>query len=292
MLAVKDCIEKAAAESGLEPLVRYDEPMALHTTFKVGGPADVWVRPEGDRFPEYTAALLTLARDAGIPVFILGGGANIVVADRGIRGIVLDTGGWTGWKKTSKETAQVRSGTSVDTLGNELAAEGLSGLEFLAGMPGSVGGAVWMNARCYEKSVSDMLVETEFLELPPAGRPRRLTIPFKTGDFDYKKSPFQGRNGIILSAGFRLQKRPLEEIKREMADHRRDREEKGHYRYPCAGSAFKNNRDFGKPMGKIIDELGLRGFSIGGAQAAPFHGNIIINTGNATAEDIWMVTEE
>jgi UDP-N-acetylmuramate dehydrogenase len=84
----------------------------------------------------------------------------------------------------------------------------------------------------------------------------------------------------------------VEEIAREIAEHRRDREEKGHYRYPCAGSVFKNNRDFGKPTGKIIDELGLRGFAIGGAQVAPYHGNIIINTGNASAADIRALTEE
>jgi UDP-N-acetylmuramate dehydrogenase len=294
MVAVKECLEKAAG--GCQAPVYYDEPMSLHTTFKVGGPADAFVRPEGDGTPEYAALLLGLARDAGIPVFILGGGANIVVADRGIRGIVLDMTGWTGWRCQSPNRCQspvfVRSGTAVDTLVTELAASGLGGLEFLAGMPGSVGGAVWMNARCYEKSVSDLLVETEFLEIPPTGAPKRVTIPFNADEFGYKKSPFQNRAGIILSACFRFQERPPEEINGEMAHYRRDREEKGHYRYPCAGSVFKNNREFGKPTGKIIDELGLRGLAIGGAQVAPFHGNIIINTGNASAADIRALTEE
>jgi UDP-N-acetylmuramate dehydrogenase len=296
MLAVKECIEKAATQTGCKAAVYYGEPMSLHTTFKVGGPADALVRPFGDNFPGYAAVLLGLARDAGIPVFILGGGANIVVADRGIRGIALDM---TGWRCQSpflvpgeRLLVRVRSGTSIDTLVDQVAACGLGGLEFLAGMPGTAGGALWMNARCYEKSVSDVLVETEFLDLPLSGQPAIEHIPFNAADFGYKKSPFQGRAGIILSAVFHLQQRPLEEIAGEMAGHRRDREEKGHYRYPCAGSAFKNNHNFGKPTGKIIDELGLRGFSIGGAQVAPYHGNIIINTGNASAADIRALTEE
>jgi UDP-N-acetylmuramate dehydrogenase len=145
-----------------------------------------------------------------------------------------------------------------------------------------------MNARCYERSVSDLLAETGILD--ESLRP--LTLPFEAAGFGYKKSPFQNRDVLILAAGFTLSPRPRGEIYREMADHRRDREEKGHYRFPSAGSAFKNNRAFGKPTGMIIDELGLRGFTLGGATVAPFHGNIIINTGTAAAADIRALTEE
>jgi UDP-N-acetylmuramate dehydrogenase len=255
--------------------------MAAHTTFKAGGPADVWVRPQAEGFPEYAAALLRAARAEGIPVFILGGGANLVVSDKGIRGIVLDMTGWQGLVM-GEGRVTVRSGTAVNRLVDDLAALGWGGLEFLAGMPGTAGGAVWMNARCYEKSVSDVLAETEILD-----ENREIQrIPFKASDFDYKRSPFQNRDALILAACFRLEKKPVDAIRREMEVYRRDREEKGHYRFPSAGSAFKNNRAFGKPTGKIIDELGLRGLQIGGAQVAPFHGNIIINTGNAAATDI------
>ncbi|GHV01961.1 UDP-N-acetylenolpyruvoylglucosamine reductase [Spirochaetia bacterium] len=274
-------VEAVDAEATNAALLRYDEPMASHTTFKVGGPADLWVQPQGDCFPAYAAALLNAARAEGIPVFILGGGANLVVGDRGIRGIVLDMCGWQGLN-IEEGRVMVRSGTAVDKLVDALAAEGWGGLEFLAGMPGTVGGAVWMNARCYEKSISDVLIETEILN-----EKREIErIPFNASDFDYKHSPFQNRDVLILAASFRLEKRPEAAILREMAEHRKDREEKGHYRFPSAGSAFKNNRAFGKPTGKIIDELGLRGLQIGGAQIAPFHGNIIINTGNAVAADI------
>ena len=273
--------------------IRYDEPMADHTTFKVGGKADVWLRPEKEAFSDFAALLLDSARKEGIPVFILGAGANIVVSDKGIRGIVLDTGSYSGIEIIEKNGEQeflvnALSGTVVDSLVDDLAGQGLSGMEFLAGMPGSVGGTVWMNARCFEKSVSDVLVETEILDETC----KRKIIPFMTSDFSYKKSPFQGKENLILSACFALQLREPKEIRKEADSHRRDRKEKGHYRFPSAGSVFKNNRDFRKPTGKIIDELGLRGLTVGGAQIAPWHGNIVINTGGATAKDIKTLMDE
>jgi UDP-N-acetylmuramate dehydrogenase len=292
MTEPRQFIEILNAETGFTGTFRYDEPMAAHTTFKVGGPADVWVRPEGDTFPEYAAVLLKAARSAGVPVFIAGGGANLVVADKGIRGIVLDTGGWTGWNHAQGTavpgSVTVRSGTPVDVLVDALAEQGRGGLEFLAGMPGTVGGAVWMNARCYEQSISDILMETEILDESL----KRVWLPFEAGDFSYKRSPFQKRDVLILSARFRTEARDRSGIRGEMAEHRRDREGKGQYRFPSAGSAFKNNREFGKPTGQIIDELGLRGLAIGGAAVAEWHGNIIINRGNASASDIKALTDE
>jgi UDP-N-acetylmuramate dehydrogenase len=266
--------------------------MALHTTFKTGGPADIWVRPQGDCFPGYAAELFGFARREGVPVFVLGGGANLVAADRGIRGIVLDTGGWTGWDtRTGPPSAVlVRSGTAVDALIDALAEKGWAGLEFLAGMPGTVGGAVWMNARCQEKSVSDILLETEIIDMDGVS-PDPLWVPYKDADFSYKRSPFQGRRVLITAARFSLTRGKAEDLRRTAAALRHDREAKGHFRAPSAGSAFKNNRAFGKPTGKIIDELGLRGFSVGGAAIAPWHGNFIINTGHAAASDIRALTE-
>jgi UDP-N-acetylmuramate dehydrogenase len=274
--------------------IRNDEPMASHTTFHVGGPADVWVRPSPECFPGFAAALAEKARALDIPLFILGGGANLVVADRGIRGIVLDTTGWTGWDFRDEAESggtvasiTVRSGTSVDAAADAAAERGRGGLEFLAGMPGTVGGAVWMNARCYERQVSDALIETELVDETF----RRVWVPALEGEFGYKQSPFQKRDVLILAARFRLAQREGEAIRADMAAFRKDREDKGHYRFPSAGSVFKNNRGLGKPMGKIIDELGLRGLRVGGAQVAPWHGNIIINTGGATAADIRRLTE-
>ncbi|MDR3173154.1 MAG: UDP-N-acetylmuramate dehydrogenase, partial [Treponema sp.] len=172
--------------------------------------------------------------------------------------------------------------------------QGQAGLEFLAGMPGTLGGALWMNARCYETSLSDILVETEILALngeAGASPTEQRRVSRYAGDFGYKRSPFQGRDWLILGAVLRTGAGDPEQIRREMAGHREDRERKGHYRYPSAGSVFKNNRDFGASTGRIIEELGLRGLRLGGAQVAPWHGNIIINTGQAGAADIRSLAE-
>jgi UDP-N-acetylmuramate dehydrogenase len=277
--------------------LKFNEPMSRHTTFKTGGPADLWVRPGKRVFITWTASLLKAAEAENIPVFILGKGANLLVSDKGIRGIILDTGSWKGARKIAAKVEEggkgavsvhVLSGTSVDWLIDWLAARRLSGLEFLAGMPGSVGGALWMNARCYEKSVSDGLIETEILD----ENRNILSVPFRPEDFAYKKSPFQNRKQLLLSARFRVGFLSAHEIKKETTKYRRDRKEKGQYRYPSAGSAFKNNQAFGEPTGKIIADLGLRGLRKGGAAVAPWHGNFIINTGGASSTDIRFLMDE
>jgi UDP-N-acetylmuramate dehydrogenase len=280
----------------------FGEPMSAHTTFKIGGPSDLYIRPDAGCFVPYVAALLGLARREGVPVFILGGGANLLVADTGIRGIVLDTGSWSGVSgapvfadATAHEVAdssadmgrpavevRFRSGTPTDEAVRWAAAGGLSGLEDFAGLPGTVGGAVWMNARCYESSVSDILASVTFLD----ERLETVTIPADPAAFAYKKSPFQGRDTVILEAAMLLRPGNAALIGEKTAVRRAEREEKGHFRYPSAGSVFKNNRDFGRPAGKIIEELGLRGFRSGGAQIAPWHGNFIVNSGGATAADV------
>jgi UDP-N-acetylmuramate dehydrogenase len=289
---IESCREKAPCD--LE--IRRNEPMASHCTFKTGGPADFWVKPSGEGFPALIMALLAAANVESVPVFFLGGGANILVADKGIRGIVLDIGGWAGevtflGKHGQPDQLQFRSGTSLDTAANIAAESGLSGLEFFAGMPGSIGGAVWMNARCYGQETADVLTETEVIDYS-AMPPRHLRLTADKAEFGYKKSPFQKGGILILSATFQLTPGKPQEIRAKMDTHRKDREAKGHYRYPSAGSVFKNNQAFGKPTGQIIDELGLRGLQKGGAQIAPWHGNIIVNSGNASAADIRVLIEE
>jgi UDP-N-acetylmuramate dehydrogenase len=338
---LRSFIKKVNTESPFEGDMKFDEPMSGHSSFKTGGNADLWVRPAESVFPSWTRSLLKMARAEAIPVFILGGGANLLVSDKGIRGIVLDTGaynnikprsdaenprpcGFSAWTNAVRSSAKametaasrgepsslrdsveytmppeaergegglfvrVLSGTSIDSLTQKLADLGLSGLEFLAGMPGSVGGAVWMNARCYEKSISDVLAETQILD----ENFEIVTVPFCEKDFSYKKSPFQKRSVLILSAVFRISRRNTNDIKTEMSKYKRDREEKGHYRYPSAGSVFKNNPAFGAPAGKIIADLGLRGLSRGGAQVASWHGNFIINKGEACSKDIRSLIDE
>jgi len=288
-------VESCLKENPCDAEVGYNEPMAKHCTFKTGGPADCLVRPSGEGFQAFVTALLGTARAEGVPVFILGAGANILVADAGLRGIVLDTGGWAGEEGQTGgtppgNTLRLRAGTGADAAAALAAGKGLSGLEFLAGMPGSIGGAVWMNARCYGHETAGVLAETEIIDFsrsPPAAS----LMAANRREFGYKRSPFQGRDVFILSAAFLLSPCNTEQILARMDANRRDREEKGHYLFPSAGSVFKNNPGFGKPTGKIIDELGLRGLQIGGAKIADTHGNFIINTGGAAAKDIRALAE-
>jgi UDP-N-acetylmuramate dehydrogenase len=273
--------------------VRYNEPMAEHCTFKVGGPADCWIRPSGAGFPAFAAALIAAARTENTPFFFLGGGANILVADAGIRGIVIDTSGWTGetGHRQKEGILEFRAGTSLESAAEIAAGAGLSGMEFLAGMPGSIGGAVWMNARCYGREIADVLCETEVVDFS-THKPEPQRLPANRSEFGYKFSPFQKRDVLILSAAFQLTPGDKDKIRSEMEAHRADRTAKGHYRHPSAGSVFKNNPAFGKPSGQIIDELGLCGLRKGGAQVAPWHGNMIINAGGASASDIRALIDE
>jgi UDP-N-acetylmuramate dehydrogenase len=264
-----------------------DEPLSKHTTFKIGGPADIFLRPSGEDFPDEAASILKKARADGTRVFILGAGSNIVAADDGFRGIVLDTGAWSGCLleddgQSTANTLLVRSGTPCDEAADFAASSALAGLEFLAGLPGSIGGAVWMNARCYGKSIADILIDVEILDETF----KRTLVPYDPSGYGYKKSPFQNRNALILAARLRVEQGKRDAILAEMEAHRKDRESKGHFSHPSAGSVFKNKAEFGKPSGKIIEELGMRGLQIGGARVADWHGNFIINTGGATANDV------
>jgi UDP-N-acetylmuramate dehydrogenase len=289
--AIARVVEYCLKENPCDAQVRYNEPMAEHCTFKAGGPADCLVRPGGAGFPAFVRALFEAARIEGINIFILGGGANILAADAGIRGIVLDTGGWAGEEDRKDGSLRLRSGTVLDDAAMIAANAGLCGLEFLAGMPGSVGGAVWMNARCFGQEIADVLTETEIIDFS-VSPPKTTRLPADRSQFGYKRSPFMGSAAFILSAVFKLSKDNTGKILERMDANRRGREERGQYRFPSAGSVFKNNPDFGGPTGKIIDELGLRGLQIGGARIAGWHGNFIINTGGATAKDIRALTEE
>jgi len=296
---IKEIIDKCLEETPCEVCVHLDAPMKDHTTFKVGGPADCLLRLEGEGFTSFCLNILNRCRAEKIPVFILGGGANIVVSDKGIRGIVLDMGAWKGGNTpvtaSTKDEIIFKSGTGIDEAIDTACAAGLSGLEFLAGMPGTVGGAVWMNARCYEREIADVLSWVEIISRDQITESEYVMKRVENKDgagFAYKKSPFQKIDCIIINASFKLKKGDKEKMLIKSADYRKDRDKKGHYLFPCAGSAFKNNRNFGKPTGQIIDELGLKGRQIGGAQIAPFHGNIIINTGNASASDIRALMDE
>ncbi len=252
--------------------------MSRHTSFRIGGPADLYLVP---RDPEEAARIAATCARESLPCFLLGGGTNILVADSGIRGVVVDLG-LMGGCQAEGPIVSARCGTPVSDVAVFAKERGLSGLEFAYALPGSVGGAVWMNARCYDRQMSDILEYVEFLDEQGVIRHEKIS----PSQWSYKLSPFQTGARVILKAGMRLARGDPKKIAAEMEEHRADREKKGHFLYPCAGSVFKNNRNFGAPTGKIIDSLGLKGRRVGGAQIAPFHGNIIINTNNATGSEV------
>lgn len=315
---------------GLASSVRFDEPLSAHTTFRVGGPADLFVAPETETS---LGAFVTLMHGNGIPVSLVGGGSNLVISDRGIRGAVVslerlnyieDAGSEEGSgfamalpgadRATAPDSAgggapasaSVRvtagAGAMMNALVEWSAGRGITGLERFAGLPGTVGGAAYMNARCYERSVSDVFFEARVMYFGVSGY-TLITVPFSAPEWDYKKSPFQARGStdplallpgdkVLVSVTFSLGRGDPERIRLEMGGYVADREAKGHFRYPSAGSMFKNNRAFGKPSGAIIDEAGLKGFRVGDAQVAPWHGNLVINAGNATASDLRTLVDE
>jgi UDP-N-acetylmuramate dehydrogenase len=269
----------------IEGTASFDEPLSLHTSFRIGGPADLYVLPSNAA--EAAEVLGACARES-VPAFVLGGGTNLLVADRGIRGAVVDLSRLAGIQ-VDGGVVTAQAGTPISDVAEVAQARGLSGLEFAYSLPGSVGGAVWMNARCYGGEVSGVLAHVDYLEGPElTARHYRMN----RDDWGYKRSPFQEPDRVVLSAAFRLVPGDPAEMRERMRSYREDRERKGHFRHPCAGSIFKNNRAFGAPSGQLIDSLGLKGRRLGGAQVAPYHGNILINTGEARAADMRALIEQ
>jgi UDP-N-acetylmuramate dehydrogenase len=269
---------KAIQKMNFRGAVRFNEPMKKHTSFQVGGPADIFCTPvsAADIGPA-----IRFAEGNNLPLFVLGSGANILVSDLGIRGLVIDM---SELRSCTLQDGLLVAGAGMEmSMAAEIAADaGLAGLEFIYSMPGSVGGSVWMNARCYGTSISERLVFAEIIDRN--GIVRRESPPADA--FDYKVSPFQDKPWVIISAGFALNPGNTDEILKEMEEHKADRTDKGHFSAPSVGSIFKNNREFGEPSGKIIDSLGLRGHTIGGAKISEKHANIIINLGNGSAAEI------
>ncbi|MEL3902927.1 UDP-N-acetylmuramate dehydrogenase [Treponema phagedenis] len=280
-------------------LLRFNVPLAEKTGFRTGGIADVYFEPTS--IEELDTAICYFFEE-NIPVSIIGGGTNILVADKGIRGVVVSL-----QKLRTIQTEKLtdggflvtaESGVLMQELIDFCIGQEFAGLENFGGLPGTVGGAAYMNARCYEKSISDVFYSARTLSFFEK-RCILDEVKYHKEDWDYKKSPFQTEDGvklgynrpIILSVSFLLTQGIKKEIEALAQEKLADRTTKGHFRAPSGGSTFKNNRNFGKPSGKIIDEAGLRGLRVGGAQVAPWHGNFIINEHNATAADIRTLIE-
>ena len=271
----------------------FDEPMSSHTTFRIGGPADAFVRP---RNIDALGALIAAARKQGMPTTVIGGGANLLVGDAGVRGIVVSTELLRGLDMVAEGLLYAEAGLSVAALVDDAAGRSLQGLEFAAGLPGSVGGAVFMNARCYDREFADVLARVDYIR---PGNGAEVPLESTTVDraaWEYKRTPFMPKgalhDAIIVGAAFRLLQGDGASIRARMAELVADRRAKGHFDYPSAGSMFKNDRAFGRPSGKILDELQFRGQRIGDAMVSPKHANIFVNAGSATAADMMTLIQK
>lgn len=259
-----------------EKNIYINEPMNKHTTFRIGGSADVLVTPGVSE----TAEVLRLCKNHDIPVTIIGNGSNLLVGDQGIRGVVIEFGRPAEEIVIQGEQMHVTAGTMLSKAANEAAANGLSGLEFAAGIPGTVGGAVVMNAGAYGGEMKDVIRTVTVLT--KEGEKQTLTL--EELDLGYRHSCIPENNYIVLSAELSLQKADTEQIRTVMADLRERRVTKQPLEYPSAGSTFK--RPEGYFAGKLIQDAGLRGYQVGGAQVSEKHCGFVINKGDATARDV------
>lgn len=265
--------------------IKENELMKNHTSFKIGGPADFFIKV---RCLEELKAILELCKTNEISLTLIGNGSNLLILDKGIRGIVI--------KLELKEMSinyidsqsveiMVDSGFQMGLLAQRLLKEEISGFEELAGIPGSIGGAVTMNAGAHGKEIKDLVTEITVIDYE--GQVFKLSN--KEAEFEYRHSKFLDGNYIILQVKLLLEKGCKEIIKSKMDEYLQYRKEKQPIEYPSAGSTFKRGEDF--ITAKLIDEVGLKGYSIGGAKVSEKHAGFIINEGNATSQDILDLVE-
>ena len=259
-----------------------DEPMKKHTTFRVGGPAEMFVSPSLDEISEIMAA----AGEFGIPVTIIGNGSNLLVGDKGISGLVLEIGKEAEEITVEGNRLRVSAGAMLSKAANVAASNNLGGMEFAAGIPGSLGGAVVMNAGAYGGEMKDIIESVEVL----TAEGQKKTLSLKELDLSYRHSCIQETGYIVLSAVLRLESRPEEEIRAVMAELRDKRVDKQPLEFASAGSTFK--RPEGYFAGKLIQDAGLRGYSVGDAQVSEKHCGFVINRGNATAAQILQLISD
>ena len=269
-------------ESFTNGQIRLNEQMSKHTTFRIGGPAEIYAEPESAG--ELTR-LVSLSGEHEVPFNIIGGGANILAADKGVRGLVISTARLKGISLAGEDVV-VGAGESLRAAAGFCLKNSLAGFEFAAGIPGTIGGAIYMNAGAYGREIKDVAKSAEIIDESGG----TAVISGESLGFGYRTSVFQKRGVIILSAVFGLKPGIYEEIKAEterLADMRAKSQPLSE---PSAGSAFK--RPEGHFPGKLIEESGLSGFAVGGAAVSPKHCGFIVNTeGAATAADVKRLIE-
>lgn len=259
--------------------IKINEPMKNYTSFKIGGPAEVLVKIKNI---EELQTMLKISDQNNIPLTIIGNGSNILVSDKGIKGIVAKIEMKEILINEIKEKIEiiVDSGVQMGFLAQKLLKQEISGFEELSGIPGTIGGAIVMNAGAHGKEMKDIVTEVTAIDYK--GNIHKFTN--EQSKFEYRKSKYSSGEYIILQAKLLLEYGNKEEIKKKMNEYLQYRKEKQPIEFPSAGSTFKRGEDF--ITAKLIDESGLKGYSIGGAQISEKHAGFIINKGNATAQDV------
>ena len=264
--------------------LRRDVPLAPFTSFRIGGPARIYFAPHN--FVDFRE-VLSWAHREHVPVFILGSGSNILVHDSGYDGLVIHTHRLVKMR-TEGNVIEAECGALIDSLVDLSLKYGLGGLEFAAGLPGTVGGALFMNARAYGGAFSDITESVTALQVEETGvREKRLEK--EDFQFSYKRSVFQEGMHYVVSARFSLLPRDRMSIREDIEKNRSSRQQKGQYLFPNTGCIFKNDYRIGVPTGIIIEEVGLKGRRIGDAEVYEKHANFIVNRGNATAQDVYRL---
>jgi UDP-N-acetylmuramate dehydrogenase len=262
-------------------IVKIDEPMRKHTNFKIGGNADVFVIAKNI---EEIKCVIKFSKENNILLTILGNGSNVLVSDKGIRGIVLQVG--TKEIKIEKQKnalVEVEAGVMLGALAQVLLKQSISGFEFAAGIPGSIGGAIRMNAGAYGGEMKDIVKDVTVLN--EKGEISVLTN--EECEFSYRHSRFTDSKEIVIKVTLKLPLGNEAEIKAKMDEYDQSRREKQPLNLPSAGSTFKRGSDF--ITAKLIDECGLKGYTSGNAQVSTLHAGFVVNLGNATAQDVLSV---
>lgn len=295
-MSIKELIENSQLNINREKIL-YNEPMKKYTTFKVGGPAECLIKIDNE---EDLKEILKFAKEKNIEITIIGNGSNLLVLDGGIKGItlliriegikILEESKVRSNKeleeyKEDKFIIEVKSGTKISILGQKLANLEIEGFEELSGIPGTIGGAVIMNAGAHGKEMKDIVKSVKCIDY--TGKVIRFTN--EEMQFSYRTSKLKNNKFIIIAVTLELNKGKKEEIQEKMKKFRDYRKEHQPIEYPSAGSTFKRGEDF--ITAKLIDEAGLKGFSIGNAEVSTKHAGFVINKGNATAKDILELIE-
>ena len=271
-------LENIMAGSG----IFMEEPMKKHTTFRVGGPAEVLVQPDETAL----AAILALCRRYHVSYSFIGNGSNLLVGDKGIRGVVIEMTDPMGNIEVHGTRITAQAGAMLSKIANTAASNGLGGMEFAAGIPGSVGGAVVMNAGAYGGEMKDIIEKVYVLDENGA----QLELDRDALDLGYRHSCIPEKKYIVTKVVLELVPRNEAEIRSEMKELNEKRAEKQPLQYPSAGSTFK--RPEGYFAGKLIMDAGLRGYQVGGAQVSEKHCGFVINKGDATAADICQLMQD